>query len=139
MPQNPTAMNLRSAAFCCWPSRISLSVMYCFQSGPFGQQITHSSTATINEEMLLLRACPMLDADVNGPGNNPDARSQFIIYRLCCQPSLILSNPHDCRCPLADSNSGIMGPARNFMSRHLDCIIICNDLFGPPEGITVHY
>jgi len=105
----------------------------------FRLQITDSSNATIDLEIPFLWASSLLVADAHGLGNLPDALPHFIIFPLCYQATLLLANPHGFHCPLADSNTSVLGPDVDLLSRHLDCISICNDWFWQPEGIMLHY
>jgi hypothetical protein len=63
----------------------------------------------------------------------------FIIHLLCCQATLILPNPHGFCCPLADSNTGVLGLDVDLKSQYRDCISICDDRFRQSEGITLHF
>lgn len=76
--------------------------------------VTGSSDATMNWEVPLLGACAYLVTDAHGLGTLPEALPHFIIFPLSCQPTLLLPNPHDFCCPLADSNNGILGPEVDF-------------------------
>jgi len=122
--------NLRELVQCCLEFltiEVSLVCHVPFSKRPFGLQFTDSSNATIGEEIPLLGAGALSVDDAHGLGNLPDALPHFIIYPLCCQAILILPNPHGFCCPLADSNTSVLGPDVDLKSRHLDCISICDN------------
>jgi len=85
----------------------------------------------------MIGAGSLLVDDAHGLGNLPDALPHFIIHPLCCQATLILPNAHGFRCPLADSNTGVLGPGTDMKSRHLDSIRICDDRFLQSDDITL--
>jgi hypothetical protein len=86
----------------------------------------------------LLGASALLVDDAHGLGNVWYMLPHFIIYPLCCQATLIMPNPHGFCCPVADSNTGTLGPDVDMYSRHVDCISIWDDGFRQPEGITLY-
>ena len=122
--------NLRELVQCCLDFltiEVGLVCHVPFSKGPFGLQFTNSSNAMIDWEIPLLAAGALLVDEAHGLGNLPDALPHFIIHPLCCQATLILPNPHGICWPMADSNTGVLGPDVDLKSRHLDCISICDD------------
>ena len=81
----------------------------------------------IDYEIPLLGAGALLVDDGHALGNLPDTLPDFIIYPLYCHATLILPNPGGFCCPLADSNTGVLGRDADLLSRHMDYISICKD------------
>jgi hypothetical protein len=106
---------------------VSLVCHVPFPKWPFALQFPDSSNAMINYEITLLGAGALVVDDAHGLGNLPDVLPHFIIHLLCCQATLILPNPHGFCCPLADSNTGVLGLDVDLKSQHRDCISICDD------------
>ena len=105
--------NLCELVQCCLEFltiEVSLVCHVLFPKQLFRCQICDSSNATIDWEIPSLGAGSLLVDDAHGRGNLPDALPHLIIYLLCCQATLILTNPHGFCCPLADSNTGVLGP-----------------------------
>ena len=69
-----------------------------------------SSNAMIVKDITLLGPSALYVADAHGLVNHPDTLPHFIIVQWCCQATLLLPNPHGICCPLADTNSGDIGP-----------------------------
>ena len=84
-----------------------------FPKRPFECQITDSINATIDQGISLLRANALLFDVAQGLANLPEALPHFIIYPLCCQATLIMPSPHGVGWPLADPNTGVLGPDAN--------------------------
>lgn len=80
-----------------------------------------------------------LDADAPALGHLPDMLPHFIIFPLCCQATHLLPNSHGFCCPLANSNTWILGPQGDCLYPHLDCIGICDDWFQQQDGIESHF
>jgi len=72
--------------------------------------MTDSSNEVIDQEIPLFGSGALLADDAQGLGNLPDVLLHIIVYRLCCQATVILPNPHGFCCPLAYSNTSIPGP-----------------------------
>ena len=110
-----------------------------FPKGPFSCQMTDSSNNMIQFEITSHGAGALLVADAHGLGTLPEVLPHIVLFLLHCQATLLLPNPNGFRCQLADSNTGILSPEEDSLSQHLDCIILCDDWFRQPEGITLQF
>jgi len=107
-----TKVNFLKLVLCCLEFlniKVSLVSKALFPKSPYRFQITNFSKAIINQMILLLGAGSLPVLDTDGLGNLPDTFTEFIIFAVCCQATLLLPDTHGCGLRLADSITSIPG------------------------------